>query len=157
MSFSLRITTFLQLYLRAFARVAFADDWSAGVFVIAGASLISLPAAVGALLGSGIEIILDCWGGKNDNRNKHSFIGYNGAIFGLIWGGCLSRFDYTSLLFLPGLAICYLLRRPLENLFSRFYLLSFASAALISAWASQYLLHIIEIELFEPYKISIFI
>ncbi len=156
MSFSLSITRFLQLYLRAFARVVFADDWSSGVFVIAAASLISLPAALGALLGSGIEIIFDCWGGKNDKRNKHSFTGYNGAIFGLIWGGCLARFDYTSLLFLPGLATCYLLRRPLENLFGRFHLLSFATAALISAWASQYLLQNIGIELFEPYKFSTF-
>jgi NAD-dependent deacetylase len=156
MSFSLSVTRFLRLYLRGFARVIFADNWSSGLFVIAAASLISLPAALGALLGSGIEVILDCWGGKNDKRNKHSFTGYNGAIFGFIWGGCLARFDYISLLFLPGLATCYLLRRPLEYLFGRFHLLSFASAALISAWAFQYLLHIIGIELFESYRISTF-
>ena len=131
----------LQMFrgsLLSLSRVAFADGPLSGCLVLLSVAVLSPRAAILGLFGAVIGTVLSYFLERDTGKWSSGAAGLNLAIYGIIWGPVIVGSPQSYSIFIIFLLVCYLVQRPIEEIFRRYSLPTLAAPALLCVWFSEY-------------------
>jgi len=138
MSFRRSTLQIVRGSLLSVSRVAFADGPLCGCLILLSIAVLSPGAAILGLLGAVTGTVLNYLFERETGKWVSGAAGVNLAIYGIIWGPQIFASSQFYVIFIIFFIICYLVERPIEDVFRRYSLPLLALPALLCIWFSEY-------------------
>jgi NAD-dependent deacetylase len=138
MSFRVVTLQIIRGSLLSVSRVAFADGLLNGCLILLTIAVLSPAAAILGLFGAVTGSVLSYFLERQTGKWLSGAAGLNLAIYGVIWGPLISASPKSYAIFIIFFIVCYLVQRPIEDLFRRYSLPLLAAPALLCVWLSEY-------------------